>query len=529
MKKTIKTVLHRLWDMFSFVLILVFLAIGTYFIYMYANGYRFNLQTQKVERTGVVSVETLPSRAEAFINGVDLGKTPKITTSISEGTATVKFQKTGYYDWSRIVPVNVEKSSLVYALLIKQNPNKDEVFSTEGDMELTSNNIYGYDNLFKTKNSIFFGTSHNSIYRLWRYDVNRNFWETSANPYNIYTLNDKNITGVSYSYAPDGRNLLVFVNTTDPKTKKPNQTAITLLEVNGTQVVKNNTDLSPFVSYNISWSQDGKYLLLDSSSELVTMNVSDGKKYLILKKDPKKPVMWSTDDQGNLYTVEKDTTATPNFTLINQMNLDGTNKIVLLNKIYALTEDKYIRTLQKDSFSSTPFGNPTDNILFSGSIDRVVVDQLAQGIFLSTNYASYWYDFNLKEYILINPYQSEFIGISTDKTFLLFRDKVNNKLGIFTIKTEENNPVEKLGTKFIVNNVKSSSNISWLGLYNIVYPNSDGNLHIVDRDGYNDYSLFKSETSLYQFETSKKYLHLIANPTTDNDKTFTKIFKYTIN
>lgn len=87
-----------------FISTIVFLAIAPLIIF-YSIGYQFSAHTVDPVPVGVVSVETMPRRADVYVNSRLIGKTPRAVPNLLAGTADVSVKKDGYIPWEKRVPV----------------------------------------------------------------------------------------------------------------------------------------------------------------------------------------------------------------------------------------------------------------------------------------------------------------------------------------------------------------------------------------------------------------------------------------
>ncbi len=77
-------------------------------------GYRYNFGKRRIERTGVMVLESRPQGASIFLNGV-LRKetTPAHLSGLLPGTYDVRVEKPGYHAWEKNVPIESRSTSFV--------------------------------------------------------------------------------------------------------------------------------------------------------------------------------------------------------------------------------------------------------------------------------------------------------------------------------------------------------------------------------------------------------------------------------
>jgi len=79
-------------------------------------------------------VQTEPSSADLYINGDDVGKTPKSRT-LDIGINSISIKKEGYRDWNKQVEIVEEKSTLLFPLLILEQMIPLSVWEKGGTVE----------------------------------------------------------------------------------------------------------------------------------------------------------------------------------------------------------------------------------------------------------------------------------------------------------------------------------------------------------------------------------------------------------
>lgn len=93
--------------LFINILIVLFLAVGTFVAIQFAKGYRPDLQNRSLSGTGLLSITSYPKSARVVIND-------KLTTVTDDklyllpGTYTIKIEKDGFHPWVKTLPVKSE-------------------------------------------------------------------------------------------------------------------------------------------------------------------------------------------------------------------------------------------------------------------------------------------------------------------------------------------------------------------------------------------------------------------------------------
>jgi hypothetical protein len=516
MKNEVKRVAGYLLNAIAYSAVILIVLLGTVAIYYYANGYRFDFQQGSIEKTGVLSIETTPSRAVLKVNGIEIGRTPKTVTSVAEGIAQIEITKDRYVTWTKNVPIKAERSSPIYPYLVRENPEKEVVFTSEGEyVKSYSNGLNDY---------IFFITRSEGVYTIWRYDLTRNFWDLTENPNNVYEVSSPNVTDIDMVISPDGRAALLISEITDPATKGVSEEISLLHTVRNGSVIE-DLDLEEFAAnYDFSWSNDSKYIVMESDSDILTLKISDKRKFLVLRKSSDKEYVWTTDSNGFMYVLNE--VSGQEYYSLTQMLLDGTNKTTLIDRIYSQDTDSYIKELRTQPMTYVPFTNAPENTRFAGEIKAIAVDQETGGLFIETTIASYWYDSEEEKYILVNPYSSSFISFSPDKTRVLFEDEENKSIGVFTLEKEESDHVTQIGSKTVIHEGYTKvTEIDWLYNSKAVLYKTKEDIRIVDIDGENDTRLTGNNGYPALVDGDNKYLDTIEV----NDNLKTTLNRYQIN
>jgi len=136
MKKKVQKILTKILSITSATALIFGLVLGTIFIIYYSKGYRFSLKEDTVElsKTGVLSITSYPSRADLYIDGEKVGKTPRTEGSIPEGSYSVSVKKEAYKDWTKVLPVKAELSTPYIANLFLEKPLANTDFKMKQDV-----------------------------------------------------------------------------------------------------------------------------------------------------------------------------------------------------------------------------------------------------------------------------------------------------------------------------------------------------------------------------------------------------------
>lgn len=89
-------------------LYIIFIAvffIGAPLIIMYATGYRYNFKNHRVEKTGILSVNSTPKNADIYLNNKLTGQTPKRFPRLLPDTYNLEIKKDNYYSWGKKIKI----------------------------------------------------------------------------------------------------------------------------------------------------------------------------------------------------------------------------------------------------------------------------------------------------------------------------------------------------------------------------------------------------------------------------------------
>jgi hypothetical protein len=206
---------------FSSILVGIIILLCTIYIFAYSYGFRLTLdRDQPIEKTGVLSIDSVPFFADVYLNDKLLGKTPKTTGSISEGIYTVSVKKDGYKDWQKVLPIEGQRSTPFTSYLFFNEPRYESEYKVDaiGDYKISPDKSHIFIPTITTDTNG--ATDTNKFFTIIDYKINRVFWDFSANPTIVfkapYTSNS------SYEIQPSeiGSNLLVYKYLTNADNKK---------------------------------------------------------------------------------------------------------------------------------------------------------------------------------------------------------------------------------------------------------------------------------------------------------------------
>jgi len=439
-------------------------------IYFYANGYRFDIFKKELSQAGVITIESSPAGADIYVDEKLLGKTPK-SVSVKIGIYHVTVKKDGYYNWEKDIEILEGKSTPIFPWLIKQEPKHTTLWNSTGTIEKTWIN--------ENNNHLLFLTQEEAGYTLWEYTLNPALWDFSTNPSEILKLDSKDIDIIP---SPSGAQALLKINT----------------ETTSRYYILNTQILSQFSSlkslsidatktYEISWSNDNNYLLLDSTAGVYSYDIKLNQVTTLLEKTPSQTYVWTTDEQGFFYIVEPANSDLANVYSYNlkQMNLNGINDKYIINNFYFYKSDEYLAQYRTNGFTYSEFTSSPESTFSAGEITDINVNQQAQGVYIQTSLATYWFNIQSQKFMMISAYPAEFVAFNQDHERLIFKDET--QIGVFTFDKTEGDHTVDIGSKTIKNiaDISEVTNLNWLtDSLDITYL-QDGVIYITNVDGDN--------------------------------------------
>lgn len=517
----------KLFSLIS-VLASIFVYTGAIAIYFYANGWRLGSSNQLFVKTGVLTVESDPFLANLYINEQSKGRTPK-SLSLPIGTHSISLYRSGYAQWSKEIEIKEQKSTPVYPWLVKEDATVEENFLLQGKK---------YINSWLSKNTeyIYFlvneqdPTSLLYRYTLYRFDINSAFWDMSTNPRVVLTFDSLQQPSFEMLLSPNG--LLGIITLVEE-----DSTRYFLLDSTKSSTLDSlqQFNLSVFSSYNMTWAKNSQYLMFESNQDLISFDIGKQTRYLLIKKVEGNKYVWDTDKEGFFYKIENNPEYASNENIysyfLTQMQMDGSSSERILTDLFFQKNQDYIIRYQQDTGDGkyAPFTNSPESTKSVGDITGLTVNQQAGGIYINTNFASYWYNIELEKYYLISPFQSELIAFAPNNMRLLFKDQLG--YSVFTFTKEDGDHTVLIGAKLIKDIDSKAVDIQWLyNSLNICYL-EERNMYIADIDGENKTKILdENSTHLLQSLSSnaEKLITLSVVPIAETESSDITINSYII-
>ncbi|MBU1119673.1 PEGA domain-containing protein [Patescibacteria group bacterium] len=450
-------------------------------IYFYANGYRLDLFKQEITQTGVVTVESSPFGADIHVDQKLVGRTPK-STSLEIGTYHITVEKEGYYNWEKDVEIVEGKSTPIFPWLIKQDPKHITLWTSTGTIEKYWVN--------KEEDHIVFLTKETQGYSLWEYTLNPALWDFSPNPSEILKLESNNI---EITLSPSGLQALLKVTS-----ETTSQYYLLNTQVLSQFSTLKALDIDSTKKYKISWANDNNYLVLDSTSGIYSYDLKLNQTNTFVEKLVSQKYIWTTDEQGFFYIVEPSKDQTDNVYTYNlkQMDLLGNNATYLISNFYFRKADEYILQYRENGFTYSEFSSSPESTYSAGEITGIKVNQKAQGVYIQTSLATYWFNIQTQKFMMLSAYPATFIEFNEDHERLIFRDE--NQISVFTFDKTEGDHTVNIGSKEIKNiaDISKTSDLHWLtDSLDITYL-QEGAIYITDVDGDNKVNIAQPDNLL---------------------------------
>ncbi len=105
-----------------FLVSLILVPLCTYFVILFARGYRLNWQRKQLSPTGLLVATSLPDGAQIHLNG-QLSSATNTTLNLSPGTYKVEIKKDGFSPWTKTLKVEAEIVTRAAATLFPSVPS----------------------------------------------------------------------------------------------------------------------------------------------------------------------------------------------------------------------------------------------------------------------------------------------------------------------------------------------------------------------------------------------------------------------
>jgi len=475
----------------------LFVVGGALVIYYFSRGYRISISERSFRKTGVLTVQTEPSPAELYINGDDVGRTPRSRT-LDIGINSISIKKNGYRDWNKQVEIVEEKSTLLFPFLILEEIAPLSVWERNGEVEKTwmsDNESY----------FIFLIKSETGERNLWTYRINSPVWNLNPNPVQLLTLTEEQ--KIDLEIAHNGQKAVMALT-------EAGQESHYIVDLT-TPILLDN--LEPIAIPDIaesthSWSRDNRHIILESTTEISSIDTTllpeVEEPSLLVTKEPDTDYIWNTDEEGFFYILEDLHTEEDKTYIyaLKQMLPNGQSPNYTIDKAYFQRETDYIDYYRENGDSYPEFTTSPQATQAIGEITYFEVNQELNGIYIKTETSVYWYDISTDKYRMICTHPAQLISFSPDSRKLLFVN--DNFYYIFTLEKEEADHTEEIGTKKVKNITKADTDqISWLSNSTYLYYIKENKLQISEKDGGNQMELLDIDPILlHTIRQNREYI-----------------------
>jgi len=499
-KKTKKevNVISLLISIFS----VLFVVGGALVIFYFSRGYRISISERSIKKTGVLTVQTEPSPAELYINGDDIGRTPRSRT-LDIGINSISVQKNGYRDWNKQVEIVEEKSTLLFPFLILEKIAPLSIWERTGEVEkawISDNEAY----------FIFLIKSDTGDRTLWAYRINSPVWNLNPNPVQLMTLTEEQ--DIDLEIAHNGQKAVMTL--TEEKIKNHYIVDLTV------PILLDNLEpigIPDITESAYSWSRDNRHIILESATKISTIDTTllpdIEESSLLITKQPDTNYIWNTDEEGFFYILEGlDTEEDKTYIYaLKQMLPNGQSPNYTIDKAYFQKETNYIDFYRENGDSYPEFTTSPQATQAIGEITYFEVNQELNGVYIKTETSVYWYDITKEKYRMICTHPAELISFSPDSRKVLFVN--DNNYYIFTLEKEDADHTQEIGTKKVKNITKADTNqISWLSNSTYLYYIKENKLQISEKDGENQTELLDTDSVLlHTIRQNREYIVTLEN------------------
>lgn len=99
---------------------------------LYTAGFRYNIQSGRIVRTGVISVSTTPRNVRISLNGDKINKTtPYVIKRLMPGEYSILLEKDKFHPWSGKVKVKSGDTTLIQSILLFKNSKPELIVSDQ--------------------------------------------------------------------------------------------------------------------------------------------------------------------------------------------------------------------------------------------------------------------------------------------------------------------------------------------------------------------------------------------------------------
>lgn len=278
--------------------IVIFLII-TPIVILYTTGYRYNFQTNKIQKTGILILKSNPTGAKIYLNGkLRTETTPARIANLLPDDYDIKIEKENFYPWQKKLPVQSRLTSfaenvtlfekLLPAKVVETNsklfslaPNKEKIIYL--DKKETGEEVWLL-NFRNNKNSLIYRISEdkNEIVNLeWSND------------------NQKILITVNFSDAAESRKY-ILVNTASGEVSVYQKLSDFYFTFRG--VPMNSADAHLLPELDVAAGYSGVVAILNKNTK--KLSVVRPPAMDVLFETGADQMAWSSDGKKLLYTID---------------------------------------------------------------------------------------------------------------------------------------------------------------------------------------------------------------------------------
>lgn len=278
--------------------IIIFLLI-TPVIILYTAGYRYNFQTNRIQKTGILILKSNPAGAEIYLNGkLRTEKTPARIANLLPDDYTIKIEKKNFYPWQKILPVESSLTTFAENITLFEKTLPAEVVETNSELF----------SLAPNKEKIIYLNKKETGDEIWLLNFKNNksilIYRISEEKSNIVNLewsndNQKILITIDFSEAPQTHKYII-VNTGNNEISVYQKLSDFYFTFKGVPINIADAHLLPDLDVSVGYS--GVVAVLDQKTK--NLSVVRPTSLEVLFETKADHMAWSADGKKILYTVD---------------------------------------------------------------------------------------------------------------------------------------------------------------------------------------------------------------------------------
>src|SRR4030067_252370 len=186
----------------SFITIVI-VCIVSWFIYLYARGYRFDQKTNHITPNGLLVIKSDPDGAQIYLNG-EIKTETNSTISLAPGNYDVMIKKEGFLEWKKRLTIEKEIVTETTAHIFKGAPSLSAITFSGAFNPILSDDMSKIAFAVPVKKN---DNQHNKDNAgLWIMETVNLPIGFSRDPRRI---TDGDLTNATWQWSPDGREVLL--------------------------------------------------------------------------------------------------------------------------------------------------------------------------------------------------------------------------------------------------------------------------------------------------------------------------------